>query len=94
MGYVPVISEGVPALTRGRINHVDQNYLRPENYTAANAVLIAAQDTIALAQLWGGGLVAGIDGCASTRPRRTRRRLTGARSRRRRRSKQPIPCAR
>jgi len=42
--------------------HVDQNYLRPENYTAANSVLIAAQDTIALAKLWGGGLVAGIDG--------------------------------
>jgi TnpA family transposase len=62
VGYVPVISEGVPALTRGRISHVDQNYLRPENYTAANSVLIAAQDTIALAKLWGGGLVAGIDG--------------------------------
>jgi hypothetical protein len=62
VGYVPVISEGVPALTRGRISHVDQNYLRPENYTAANSILIAAQDTIALAKLWGGGLVAGIDG--------------------------------
>ena len=37
VGYVPVISEGVPALTRGRISHVDQNYLRPENYAAANA---------------------------------------------------------
>ena len=45
----------------GRISHVDQNYLRPENYTAANSILIAAQDTIALAKLWGGGLVAGID---------------------------------
>jgi hypothetical protein len=31
VGYVPVISEGVPALTRGRISHVDQNYLRSEN---------------------------------------------------------------
>jgi Tn3 transposase DDE domain len=62
VGYVPVISEGVPALTRGRISHVDQNYLRPENYTAATSVLIAAQDDIALARQWGGGLVAGIDG--------------------------------
>ena len=58
----PVISEGVPALTRGRISHVDQNYLRPESYTAANSILIAAQNTIALAKLWGDGLVAGIDG--------------------------------
>ena len=28
VGYVPVISAGVPSLTRGRISHVDQNYLR------------------------------------------------------------------
>lgn len=54
VGYVPVISEGVPALTRGRISHVDQNYLHPENYTAANGVLIAAQDDVALARQWGG----------------------------------------
>ena len=38
-----MISEGVPALTRGRISHVDQNYVRLENYAAANATLIAAQ---------------------------------------------------
>jgi TnpA family transposase len=56
-----VISETVPALRRGRISHVDQNYLRPENYTLANTALIAAQDGIDLAQRWGGGLVAGID---------------------------------
>jgi len=62
IGYVPVITEGVPALTRGRISHVDQNYLRAENYAAANAVLITAQDEIPLARRWGGGLVAGIDG--------------------------------
>jgi len=62
VGYIPVISEGVPALTRGRISHVDQNYLRPENYTIANAALITAQDEIDLARRWGGGLVAGIDG--------------------------------
>ena len=62
VGYIPVISEGVPALTRGRISHVDQNYLRPENYTIANAALITAQDDIDLARRWGGGLVAGIDG--------------------------------
>jgi hypothetical protein len=68
VGYVPVISEGVPALTRGRISHVDQNYLRPENDTAANSVLIAAQDDIALARQWGGGLVAGIDGSGSSFP--------------------------
>jgi TnpA family transposase len=62
VGYVPVISESVPALTRSRISHVNQNYLRPENYTLANGALITAQDDIDLARRWGGGLVAGIDG--------------------------------
>ena len=31
--------------------------LRPKNYTAANSILIAAQDAIELARRWGGGLV-------------------------------------
>ena len=50
------------ALTRHRISHVDQNYLRAETYAAANAPLIAAQADIALAQAWGGGLLAAVDG--------------------------------
>jgi TnpA family transposase len=62
IGYTPVISPGVRALTRGRISHVDQNYLRAENFAAANTPLIDAQAGIALAQAWGGGLVAAVDG--------------------------------
>jgi hypothetical protein len=62
-----VISEGVPALTRGRISHVDQKYLRPENYTAANSVLIA-QDDIALARQWGGAWWRASTGCGSSFP--------------------------
>lgn len=50
------------ALTRDRLAHIDQHYLRPENYAAANAVLINAQAAIPLARLWGGGLVAAVDG--------------------------------
>jgi hypothetical protein len=42
VGYTPVVS-GAPALTRARISHVDQNYLRAETYAAGNAPLIAAQ---------------------------------------------------
>ena len=60
-GYTPVIS-GAPALTRARISHVDQNYLRAENYAAANAPLILGQAGVGLAQAWGGGLVAAVDG--------------------------------
>jgi TnpA family transposase len=62
VGLSPVIDNGIPALTRGRLAHVDQHYLRPDTYTAANAVLIAAQAGIGLARAWGGGQVAAVDG--------------------------------
>jgi len=62
IGHQPVASPGVKALTRARISHVDQNYLRAENFAAANAPLIEAQADIGLAQTWGGGLVAAVDG--------------------------------
>jgi TnpA family transposase len=62
VGLSPVIDDEIPALTRGRLAHVDQHYLRPDTYAAANAVLIDAQAGIGLAQAWGGGLVAAVDG--------------------------------
>lgn len=62
VGLSPVIDNEIPALTRGRLAHVDQHYLRPDTYAAANAVLIDAQAGISLAQAWGGGLVAAVDG--------------------------------
>jgi TnpA family transposase len=52
----------VLALTRDRLSHVDQNYLRSETHSAANARLIEAQAGVDVAQLWGGGLVASVDG--------------------------------
>ncbi len=61
VGLSPVTTDA-PALRRDRLTHVDQHYLRPENYAAANAVLIHAQAEIPLAQTWGGGLVAAADG--------------------------------
>ncbi len=62
IGFTPVIDPGAKALTRGRISHVDQNYLRAETYSPANGCLIEAQADIGLAQAWGGGLVAAVDG--------------------------------
>ncbi|GGV00538.1 transposase [Streptomyces albospinus] len=59
--YTPVIG-GLDALKYGRLSHVDQTYLRLETYRAANATLVAAQASIPLAQAWGGGLVAAVDG--------------------------------
>ncbi|MEV6332663.1 Tn3 family transposase [Streptomyces sp. NPDC051909] len=61
VGYTPVIG-GPDALKYGRLSHVDQTYLRLETYRAANATLIGAQASIPLAQAWGGGLVASVDG--------------------------------
>ena len=62
LGLPPVVQAEAPALTRDRLSHVDQNYVRAETIRAANARLIAAQADIALARAWGGGLVASADG--------------------------------
>jgi TnpA family transposase len=62
IGFRPVVKPSVPALTRDRLSHVDQNYVRAETHAAANARLIDCQSGIDLAQAWGGGLVASVDG--------------------------------
>jgi TnpA family transposase len=61
VGYTPVIG-AADALKYGRLSHVDQTYLRLATYRAANATLIDYQAAIPLAQAWGGGLVASVDG--------------------------------
>lgn len=61
-GPEPFVRPETPALRRDRLLWVEQNYLRDETLTAANAELVAAQSRIALAQLWGGGDVASADG--------------------------------
>ncbi len=61
VGYTPVIG-AADALKYGRLSHVDQRYLRLATYRAANATLIDYQAAIPLAQAWGGGLVASVDG--------------------------------
>lgn len=62
VGLTPVTNPAVPALTRGRLSHVDQNYLRADTHSAANARLIAAQAGVGVARLWGGGQVASVHG--------------------------------
>ncbi|WP_433662548.1 Tn3 family transposase [Nocardia sp. CA-128927] len=71
VGFAPVISPGVEALTRDRLHHVDQSYLRFDTLAAANVALIEAQARIPLAQTWGGGLVASVDGLRFVVPVRT-----------------------
>jgi len=62
IGLTPVIDVNEKALTRSRLSHVDQNYLRADTLAAANGLLITAQGRIELAQMWGGGLLASVDG--------------------------------
>ncbi len=71
VGLVPVLDAGVAALTRQRLAHVDQNYVRSETITAANAMLVEAQTGIDLAQTWGGGQLASADGLRFIVPVRT-----------------------
>jgi hypothetical protein len=49
-----VINPAYDALKRGRLAHVDQFYLRADTIAAANALLIAAQSRLPIAQAWGG----------------------------------------
>ena len=71
IGLEPVIRPDNPALTRDRLEYVQQNYIRVETILRANARLVAAQSRIALAQAWGGGEVASADGLRFKVPVRT-----------------------
>ena len=70
-GFEPLIRRDAPALRRSRLSWVKQNFMRAETLTAANAVLVAAQNAIPLARSWGGGEVASADGLRFTVPVRT-----------------------
>ncbi|MBP9681710.1 MAG: Tn3 family transposase [Bacteriovorax sp.] len=70
-GPEPFVREDIPALKRDRLVWVDQNYIRDETLTAANAILVAAQNQIPLAKKWGGGDVASADGIRFVVPVRT-----------------------
>ena len=62
VGLDDVVNPSIPALQRSRLLWVQQNYIRDETLTHANARLVAAQAEIPLAQQWGVGHVASADG--------------------------------
>src|SRR5713101_6885835 len=62
IGLTPVIHPEIPALTRDRLSWVRHHFVRAETITRANACLVQAQRDIPLAQIWGGGYVASVDG--------------------------------
>ena len=71
VGLEPLVRRDAPALTRARLSWVQQNYLRADTLTAANARLVDSQATIPLARAWGGGEVASADGLRFVVPVRT-----------------------
>ena len=70
-GLEPLIRGDVPALKRDRLSWVNQNYVRDDTLTAANATLVATQSRLAVANLWGGGEIASADGIRFVVPVRT-----------------------
>ncbi|MFJ4859116.1 Tn3 family transposase [Streptomyces sp. NPDC088730] len=71
IGLTPVVNPAHEALTRARLVHVDQYYLRADTIAAANTRLIAAQADIPIVQYWGDGLLASVDGLRFQVPVRT-----------------------
>jgi TnpA family transposase len=70
-GIEPLVRNDVPALKRDRLSWVDQNYIRDETISPANAILVAAQNKISVVHSWGGGEVASADGIRFVVPVRT-----------------------
>ena len=70
-GIEPLVRNDVPALRRSRLSWVNQNFVRNETLTEANACLVAAQNSIPLVHAWGGGEVASADGLRFVVPVRT-----------------------
>jgi TnpA family transposase len=71
IGLEPLTRPEVPALTRGRLAWVQQNYIRAETLIRANALLVDAQSKVPLVGAWGGGEVASADGLRFVVPVRT-----------------------
>lgn len=71
IGLEPLVRPELPALTRGRLSWVQQNYIRQETLIRANARLVDTQTHIPLAKIWGGGEVASADGLRFSVPVRT-----------------------
>ncbi len=71
IGLEPLTRSDAPALRAERLSWVNQNFVRDDTLSAANALLVAAQNTIPLAHAWGGGEVASADGIRFVVPVKT-----------------------
>jgi len=71
IGLEPLVRPHHPALSRGRLSWILQNYFRADTFTRANARLVDYQNTLKLAHAWGGGDVASADGLRFVTPVKT-----------------------
>jgi TnpA family transposase len=71
VGWRPLINESIPALREDRLKWVARHYIRPETLIAANARIVDYHSKLWLAELWGGGEIASIDGMRFVVPNRT-----------------------
>ncbi|TXI95280.1 MAG: Tn3 family transposase [Burkholderiaceae bacterium] len=66
IGLEPIINEDIPHLTRNRLSWVQQNCIRAETITKANARLVDYHSTLPLALKMGTGNIASADGLRFT----------------------------
>ncbi|WP_405884629.1 Tn3 family transposase [Streptomyces sp. NBC_01136] len=62
VGVEPIVHDGVDALSRDRLFWVEQNYLRAQTLTRANARLVDFHMRLPIVQAWEGGELASADG--------------------------------
>ena len=68
IGFEPLIRTDQPALNRARLSWVSQNFIRPETIATANARVVAAQNALPIAHIWGNGEGASADGIRFVAP--------------------------
>ena len=68
IGFEPLVRTDQLALNRSRLSWVSQNFIRPETITSANARIVAAQNALPIAHVWGTGEVASADGVRFVAP--------------------------
>jgi hypothetical protein len=71
IGLAPAVNPAHEALTRARLVHVHQYYLRADTIAAVSGRLIAAQAEVPIVRFWGEGLLASVDGLRFVVPVRT-----------------------
>jgi TnpA family transposase len=68
IGFEPMVRSDQLALGRARLSWVQQNFIRVETITAANQHLVAAQNALPIARIWGAGEGASADGIRFVAP--------------------------